>query len=235
MKGVRRIVVAIVGMGLFGALIGEHVNRRDLERRYREAMDSRRQLAMQVGELTAGHQEIKRDLDSEQRRSRELSEALMSTRAQLEETVGRLTEETRSAGELKMRLAAVQRQMDQVQGELANALQERTTIAKPEPSTPVQLERIVVSSANASTLQGRVISVHQDWDFVVIDLGWNAVRIGETVSIFRNDRLLAKAKVERVQEEASAATVLPGWKATDIQPNDLVRILGVSDETADRS
>ena len=59
----------------------------------------------------------------------------------------------------------------------------------------------------------------------MISLGWDAVRIGDVVSIFRNDQLQAKAKIERVQEGVCAATVLPDWKTEAIQLNDLVRIL----------
>ena len=89
----------------------------------------------------------------------------------------------------------------------------------------MQLDRVVVSEAGTSSLQGRIMSVHRDWNFVVIDLGWGQVRIGDTVSIFRNSQLLAKARVERVQEGVCAATVLPGWETAEIQINDVASIL----------
>ncbi|MBI3021612.1 MAG: hypothetical protein HYY90_03440 [Candidatus Omnitrophica bacterium] len=233
----RRVVIAVVSAGLLAALIVEDVSRRSFERRYRTVVESRRQLTMQVAEIVATHDGLRRDLDQERRRSAELAEALRSTRVQLEETVGRLTEETRGAGELNMRLARLQQQMDQLQGELAIALQDREDAAgAPQESRPVQLERIIVSHATAPGLQGRVLSVHQDWDFVIISLGWGTVRIGDTVSIIRNDRLLAHARIERVQESACAATLLPAWKAADIRANDLVHVLGVNDdETAEKS
>ena len=125
-----------------------------------------------------------------------------------------------------MRLAAIQQQMEQLQGELAATLETRPKAASADASSaPVRLERVVVSAGGAAGFQGRVLSVHQDWDFVVIDLGWNTVRVGDTVSIFRHNELLAKAKVERVQEAACAATVLPEWNAAEIRVNDLVRAL----------
>ena len=83
----------------------------------------------------------------------------------------------------------------------------------------------MVSRDTSAALQGRVISVHPEWDFVVIDLGWDAVKIGDTVSIVRNDELLAKAKVERVQEGVCAAAVMPEWDAKTIQINDRVQLL----------
>jgi hypothetical protein len=67
--------------------------------------------------------------------------------------------------------------------------------------------------------------VHKEWSFVVVSLGWNSVKIGDTISILRDDRLLAKAKVERVQEDVSAATLLPDWQDVEVAVNDLVQVL----------
>jgi hypothetical protein len=60
---------------------------------------------------------------------------------------------------------------------------------------------------------------------VVISLGWDAVRIGDVVSIFRGNQLQAKAKIERVQEGVCAATVLPDWKTDALELNDVARVL----------
>ena len=151
-------------------------------------------------------------------------------RNELEQSVGRLMEETRTVRELQMHLAAMQQQMDQLQGELAVTLQEhqgtpgQARQQQPKPA-PVQLEKIVVSDAGSVGLQGRVLSVHRDWSFVVIDLGWDAVKIGDVASVFRNEQLLAKVRVDRVQEGICAATLLPEWEHADVRVNDSVRVL----------
>jgi len=168
---------------------------------------------------------VQADLRNEQERSHGLSEALATTRGQLEETTGRLTEERQSVRALQARVAAMQQQMDQLQGELALTFQARAQEAAAKGAGPVQLERIVVSSEALPGLRGRIVSVHQEWDFVVIDLGWDAVKIGDTVSIFRDERLLAKARVDRVQEDVCAATVLPGWDMGTISVNDEAQVL----------
>lgn len=232
MRRVRQLLIAVLGVGLLGALLGEHANRRAIARRYQEAIDSRRQLVVQIGEMTAGHEQLKGNLERERQRAQELTDTLAASRTQLEDTAGRLTEATRTVSELKTRLAAVQQQMDQVQGELAIALQDSERRPNAGEAGSVQLERIIVSGTTAPGFEGRVLSVHSDWNFIVVDLGWSAVSVGETVSIFRNDQLLAKAKVERVQEEACAATVLPEWTITDIHANDLVRVFGATDAAA---
>jgi len=224
-KRTQRVVIGIIATGLVGAIVGEHSIRRSVERRYQELVERQRQMEMEYAEMAASHRSLTTHLDQEQQRSQELAGALAATRAKLEETVGRLAEETRNAGELKMRLASVQEQMDQLQGELVTALHDQVSGQGEEPQQPVQLERVVVSSADAAGVQGRIISVHQDWDFVIINLGWDAVRIGDTVSIMRDDQVLAQARIERVQEGVCAASVLPEWNAGDIRVNDLARLL----------
>lgn len=221
----RQVLLAVLGVALVGAAAGEHVARRLIARRYRQALESRRQLELRFSEMLTTHEQLKQRVEQEQARSRELSQELVSSRAQLEEAVGRLAQSSQGSRELRMRLAAMQQQMDQLQGELALTLEERQKPAASGETGAVQLQRIIVSDAGTPALQGRVVSVHPEWRFVVIDLGWNAVKIGDTVSIFRKEQLLAKVRVERVQEGVCAATVLPEWETADVHVNDLVRVL----------
>ena len=225
----HQVLVAVMGVVLAGAAAGEHVARRLIERRYHQSVESRRQLELKFGEVLATHEQLKGALKHERERSEELSGALASMRHELEQSVGRLTEETRKVQALTVRVAAMQQQMDQLQGELSLSLQDHPAATPvsvpPKPSVPIQLQKIVVSDAGASGLQGRVLSIHRDWHFVVIDLGWNAVQVGDVASVFRNEQLLAKVRVDRVQEGICAATVLPEWESADIRVNDFVRVL----------
>ena len=226
MNRARQILIGSIGVVIVGVAAGEHLAQRVTERRYHQMVESRRQLELQFGEVMATHEQMQRDLQQAQQRSQELTQALAEARAQLEEAVGRLAQETQSSRGLQGRLATVQQQMEQLQGELAVTLQ-RQPSASPAASAPnaIQLERVVVNDAQASDLSGRIVSIHKDWNFVVISLGWDAVRIGETVSILRNGQLLAKARIDRVQEGVCAATLLPEWETAEVQVNDLVRIL----------
>lgn len=220
-----RILIGIVIGTLVVTAGAEHVGHRALWKRYQEAIASRQQLTLQFGEMLATHEQLKRRLSREQNHSRQLTQALTDTEAKLEDVSSRLAQQSKTVRELQVRLASVHEQMDQLQGELAMTLEAKPSAASADRAAPVQLERIVVTDPAAPTLQGRVISVHRDWNFVVVDLGWNAVKIGETVSIFRDDQLLAKARIDRVQEGVCAATVLPEWQSAEIQANDLVRVL----------
>lgn len=221
----RRILVLVLGAVLAGAAAGEHLFRRLIQRRYRQAVEGRQQLERQVGGILATHRQLASDLATERGRTQELTNAFAEKSAELEKAVARLTEESQTVRTLQGRLAAMERQMDHLQGELATVLQNRAAGAPQGKPLTVHLERIVVGKAGASNLQGRVVSVHEDWRFVIIDLGWDIVKVGDTVSIFRNEQLLAKARVERVQEVVSAATLLPNWESASIHVNDRVELL----------
>jgi len=217
--------VAVAGLALVGMAGGQHVAWRRAERRAQQADAARQELERRVGEMLATHTQLQADLQGEQERSHQLSETLAATRGRLEKMTASLADERQSVRTLQARLAAMQQQMDQLQGELALTFQERQQEAAARGAGPVQLERIVVSNEAVPGLRGRVVSVHRDWDFVVINLGWDAVNIGDTVSIFREEQLLAKARVERVQEDVCAATVLPGWDMGTISVNDEAQVL----------
>ena len=223
----RRILVGaivVVAMGMAGS---EHHARRLLKTKWLQAVEARQQLERRFAEISTAHEQLKGDLATERGRSRALEEALADAKRELERTTARLTEESRTSHGLQLRLAQMQEQMDQLQGELAVTLKQHESGVGAAPGA-VQIERVIVSDASdagGSNSTGRVISIHRDWDFVVISLGWDTVHIGDVVSIFRDDQLQAKAKIERVQEGVCAATVLPDWKTDMIQLNDLVRVL----------
>lgn len=228
MKGAR--ILTITAACIFaGVAAWQFAARRATDRRYHESMESRRQLELKFGEVLATHEQLKSALKREQDHSQELSGTLAAMRTELERSVGRLTEETRTVRELQMRMSTMRQQMDQLQGELAVTLQQRQGSAQArapqQPAAPVQLEKIVVSDAGLLGLQGRVLSVHRDWNFVVIDLGWDAVKIGDVASVFRNEQLLARVRVDRVQERICAASVLPEWESADIRVDDAVKVL----------
>ncbi len=213
------------GIVAIGVAAEAHLARGFLAKRYRQAVEGRRQLELQFAEFVVSHERLTDELKRGQERALELAEALASARARLDETAGLLAEETRKVRELQIHLATRDRQAEQLQGELVIALQQQEAAGDLKAPGPVQLDRIVVSSAEESALEGRVVSVHPEWNFIVMDIGWSAVRIGDTVSVFRHEQLLAKARVERVQEGVCAATILPGWKAAEVHINDLVRLL----------
>ena len=225
MKGMRGVLLGALGIVLLGGWLAESAARRVIQRHFTVVLEGRRQLERQFTDMLTILERTQADVHRERQRAQELSEALLSARSQVEEATGRLAAEQQAVRELRVRMTAMDDHMNQLQSQLAVALQNDPALASGTEARVVQLDRIVVSGADAPALQGRVVSVHPEWNFVVLDLGWSAVKIGETVSIVRGEKLLAKARIERVQEGVCAATVLPEWQMAEVHVNDVARLL----------
>ncbi len=219
----KRTLQILFGIGVAAVLVGEVAVRFHLERQYQQAIKNRQRLELQVAELRTEREQLANVLEQEHQRIEGLAQELSVKDQELQRTLVRLNEEQRTIETLQQKLGAMQRQLDLLQGELALALQQRTNPSA-TASHAVQLEKVVVNNTPSSAVaQGRVLSVHPEWKFVVIDLGWDVVQIGDVLSIYRYDQLLGKARVERVQEQAAAATLLPEWEQHEIAINDIVR------------
>lgn len=226
----KQTAIAIVGLALIGVSVGEWIAHRRVEREYRQALQTHRRLEMQLGELRADRERLSGELTEEQQRVQQLTARLSDKEAELQATVDRLEQEERILLELQGRLLAMQHQFDRLQGELAITLQAQAASVLPSDKQAVRLEKVVVrrpmtTGESEAGFEGRVISFNPQWRFIVVDLGWDVVNIGDVISIYRHDELLGKARVERVQEAVSAASLLPESLEAEIQVNDAVRVL----------
>ena len=225
----KRLIGMVLVCGLIAGWGAEAIGRRRVASRYKMALAAQRQLEHQLSDVQADHDRVFQRLTEEQARTAQLSSALSAKDQDLQQTVARLTQEERFVQELQERLLAMQRQFDLLQGELALTLQTQEAVPASQAGGMVELEKIVVASPSSNVAaagsNGRVISVHPEWRFVVIDLGWDDVKLGDVVSIYRQEQLLGKARIERVQEQVSAATLFPEWNAGDIQVNDTIQLL----------
>jgi hypothetical protein len=74
-----------------------------------------------------------------------------------------------------------------------------------------------------SGLKGKVLVVDPKYDFVVLDIGADkGVEQRGTLLVSRNNKLVAKVKVARVEPERSIANIVPGWKLDQVIEGDQV-------------
>jgi hypothetical protein len=222
----KRLLVLTLGAAALAFGLGQWAQQRTIARQYREVVMNQRTLELENGQLRGERDRLSQELAGEHARVDDMTASLAGRASELQLAMDRVSQEERIIQELQGRLLAMQVQFDRLQGELAVALDSHAAPAK--AGRQVELEKVVVThaaSAIAPGLQGRIVSINPEWRFVVIDLGWDVINIGDIVSIFRDDSFLGKARVERVQEQVSAASLLPEWVETEVQVNDVVRIL----------
>ena len=221
----RRWLLFALGTAAIGSAVAAHALRWATEEGFRSAVGERQRLEQRFGEFLTGQEQLLNRLIAQRQRNQELEAKLADKDIELDRSMSRLAEEGQAIHDLEQRLFTMQRQMERLQGELALVVEERLVSTPAAVPAAIELERVLISDIGSYGLNGRVLSIHREWDFVVVDLGWEAVGIGDTVSIFRNDRLLGQARIERVQETVAAATILPGWEIEEIRINDNVKLL----------
>ncbi len=85
----------------------------------------------------------------------------------------------------------------------------------------VELDRIVVSPQDG--VRGRVLSVDKEAEFLVCNLGQKqGINAGDILSVYRGEEYLGDIKATRVQEEMSAADIVPPFSSRKVRKNDIV-------------
>jgi len=232
----RKQTWAIVGFVALALCAVGFAFARQIEHRKRLESEQKLSQTIQAKQL------VEAKLSAEERRSQKLAEALEVKAKEVDQVVRRLEAEANAVELLQGRLAATESQVSQLQAELVLSARGRDELAQrmQAQAGPVrtssngagggqtELEKIKVvvgPLGGFGTAEGQILQVNPEWQFVVINLGWQALNIGDVLGIYRGDQLVAKVKVERIQEQVAAASILPEYRTADIAVNDRVAVL----------
>ncbi|MDP2939962.1 MAG: hypothetical protein Q8O13_07790 [Candidatus Omnitrophota bacterium] len=62
--------------------------------------------------------------------------------------------------------------------------------------------------------------------FIVVDLGNdNNLKLGDVLSVYRDNQFIGKAQVEKIEEKSSAAVILSDWHGVEFKEDDTVKRL----------
>jgi hypothetical protein len=85
----------------------------------------------------------------------------------------------------------------------------------------MELDKIVVNPKTGTS--GHILSVDTIDEFVIFNLGLKQrVKIDDLLSVFRGEQYLGDIKATRVQDEMSAANIVPPLSSKEIRKNDTV-------------
>jgi len=220
----------------------------DLQQRLNEMRDAKQtiedtlvrakdQLEQATAQLDRERQEketLARSVDERQREIDRISKDLEQIRTERTTLSTQVTE-------LKTQQQAMQQELAKVQQAKADLESKTTTAERPS----VNLDPVVVSGAGAygdpgasfsdlplsqpkgvSSVQGQVVVVNRDYDFVVMNLGRNqGLEIGQEFQIMRGGEVLGRVKVEKLYDELAAASILPESRKDAIKEGDLLRAI----------
>lgn len=141
--------------------------------------------------------------------------------AQYEDTKSQLEEKTKA-------LKSKGDELEKSQDELAKIRQ----VAEAKTAEVEKLKKLGPGGASGPeglmpgeddpNMEGRVVQVNRDWNFVILDFGANRVKEADEFLVARGERFIARVQVSKVYPKFSLAEVLPDSQVREIQDNDRV-------------
>lgn len=214
----------------------------DLEQQLREAKQARGEVEEQLSRVRLDFEKMAKQVDEERQAKATLAKSVDERQREIDR-LGKDLEQVRSErATMAEQLAQVKTQQDAAQKQLEELQQAKTQLETKvlelsNASTPtVELDKVVVSGAPpqpglqqaqpASAVQGQVLVINREYDFVVVNLGKNqGLGVGQELQIIRGQDVLGRAKIEKLYDELSAAAILPGAKKDMIREGDVVRLI----------
>lgn len=194
----------------------------ELELGLKEAEGKIADLVMKLEETESAKASLSSEVSEKEKLIGDLNTKFESEKREKTELADRLTKSEEEYKSLKTQLE----QLQTVKAELEKKLQEAA-------AKGVQLEKIVVKSkeslpqeGTASSIEGKILVVNREFDFVVLNLGErDGIELGNIFLVYRDGESLGKVQTEKVYEGMSTATFLPEARKEEIKEGDSVRIL----------
>jgi len=146
----------------------------------------------------------------------EAQETIAARDEQIKLTLNKLEKEATAKKDLEAQLVTVIKEKQ----DLASQIEE---LAAKLPKN-IELEKIVIKTS--SGLKGKILSYDKENTFVVTDLGnQNNLKLGDILSVYRDDVFIGRVQIEKFEGTSSAAVVLSPWKNVEFKENDVVKKL----------
>jgi len=196
------------------------LDERDLNEGLRNALKKENvDLKEQLATIDASKQRLKAALDDAETKLTQYQQLLKSSEDKSKELENHLNSlaDANKGNETKIR-------------ELSAALSAaQKPVAPPAPIAPaspvagakMELGKIIVKPQNGT--QGYVLTVDTEADFVICNLGLKqGIKPDDLLSVYRGNNYLGDIKATRVQDEMSAADLVPPLTSKEVQKNDSV-------------
>ncbi len=188
------------------------------------AVSAREALAKAVEERQKEIDRLAKDLEQSRAEHEQVARDLQNVRAQQ----GGLQKELE---DLKIAKTALESKVMELTGQPTVEL-EKVVVTKPGAmpiaSASSSASQVVtpISLTQGGVLEGQVIVVNREYDFIVMNIGKNhGLAVGQEFQIVRGSQVLGKVKVEKIYNELSAAAILPESNKALIREGDAVKAL----------
>ncbi len=164
-------------------------------------------------------QKARADAFSQARRAEDLQKQLARTGAERDDAQARLAQ-YRAAGLEPEQLLQVAAELKRLKADIALLEAQNQDLGRKVRS--LFIEDPPWGPQLPLGLKGKVLAFDPKWRFIVLDIGESqgVLERGELL-VSRQGKLVAKAKVTRVQKDRCVANLLPGWQLGEILEGDV--------------
>ena len=207
-------VLLVATICLYTLKEGEKTLRINTQKQLADTTQKKIAVETKLTETTQVKERIEKELDSGKEKICLLEKQLEEKSRQMQLAMDRIAIETAAKTMLNKKLTLVMKEKDILEEKL-----NRFNFA----SKPVELEKIVIKQVS-DTLVGKVIKVDKKYAFVVLDLGnRDNLKVVDILSVYRSNKFIGKVRVERLEDDRSAAVILPEWQNAQFREGDEVK------------
>ncbi len=175
-----------------------------------QTIEEKKSVENKLTEIVLVKEQVEGELVSEKEKSSTLKKELDDKEQHIKTTLDRLEREIMAR--------------KKVEAQLMIALKEKENLEAKVRNPTIELEKIVIKPGSVTT--GKVIMVNKDYAFVVVNLGsTHNIKVGDILSVYRNDEFIGKVQIEKAEEKMSAASILSDWQNVEFKENDVVKTI----------
>ena len=167
-------------------------------------------------EASSQTEQLKTDLERQKSLRSDLENRLTQTQAEAKKTQALLNDLQSKKSELETNIkdleARLQQQAQVQQEAQGQGVELGTIVVSPDATAPAQkttaeeASEIEQKASSATSPEGKILVVNKDYNFAVINLGSkDGIEIGNTFSVYHNNKYLGDLKVGKVHDSMAAA------------------------------
>ncbi len=195
-----------------------------LEGQLKDASTQAKDLAEQIAAEKRARESLTTEMSKIRKESADAAQRLEKERAALNEELAKakqsyqtLSNELTTLRQAKEALEKRVKEMLAVQANEAERI-----VVKPAPGAAAPK---LADLPSAKMLEGKVLVVNREFNFIVVNLGSkDGVKSGTQFNVLRANKSIGKAQVERLYDNMAAATLLVEEQKGQIKEGDLVRL-----------
>jgi len=161
-------------------------------------------------------EQLKTDLERQKSLRSDLENRLIQTQTEAKKTQALLNDLQSKKSELETKIkdleARLQQQAQVQQEAQGQGVELGTIVVSPDATAPAQkttaeeASEIEQKASSATSPEGKILVVNKDYNFAVINLGSkDGIEIGNTFSVYHNNKYLGDLKVGKVHDSMAAA------------------------------